>query len=276
MAAVVVHTNADGTTHTHGPTSAKIVALGTVTLAGATFMIDRDGQIEAGKTTEFGVEHIGGAAVEPTAAWIANPDGKKLCEPVKAEVHDNHCHMNVMPLYPVKKAAFVLQVGDEEAVVDVARGASPCNDGILSVFHAVDDPSTRMFLELKLHGDAGDLELWLYKSAGEQTSWQSSTGKRDVRPFDVPKETKITIAFQSHEGKAVELAIRNGDQNEDEEGVANMREAGTNYFIFPGDSGQDPEWLKGEDWRGIAKITFEVDGKSYGCDPFVLVPHEVL
>ena len=44
--ATVVHTNADGTTHTHGPTSAKIVALGSVTLGGETFMIDRDGQIE--------------------------------------------------------------------------------------------------------------------------------------------------------------------------------------------------------------------------------------
>ena len=52
--ATVVHTNADGTTHVHGPSSAKIVALGTVTLGGATFMVDRDGQISAGGITEFG------------------------------------------------------------------------------------------------------------------------------------------------------------------------------------------------------------------------------
>ena len=102
--ATVVHTNADGTTHTHGPTSAKIVALGTVSLGGATFMIDRDGQIEAGRTTEFGIEHAPPADVEtdaeeaaskrrrksvvvPTGAWIANPDGKKLCEAVAPSTH---------------------------------------------------------------------------------------------------------------------------------------------------------------------------------------------
>ena len=153
MAAVVVHMNADGTTHTHGPTQAKIVALGTVKLGGATFMIDRDGHVEAGGTTEFGVELLDrDAAVVPSGAWIANPDGKKLCEPVSGEGHDNHWHFNVKPLYPVKRANFVLQVGEEEVLVDFARGASPCNDGILSVFSAG-------FLELKQHGDAGDLEL---------------------------------------------------------------------------------------------------------------------
>jgi hypothetical protein len=162
MAAVVVHTNADGTTHTHGPTSAKIVALGTVTLAGATFMIDRDGQIEAGKTTEFGIEHIGGADVEPSGAWIQNPDGKKLCDPVTGEGHEAvpgqapHWHFNVTPLYPVKTSQFALAAGGEEVIVDVVRGAAPHNDGILSVF---DCGGNRGFLELKLHGDAGDLEL---------------------------------------------------------------------------------------------------------------------
>ena len=294
--ATVVHTNADGTTHTHGPTSAKIVALGTVSLGGATFMVDRDGQIEAGKTTEFGVEHVpSGAepaegeapskrqrksAVVPSGAWFVNPDGKKLCEPVAGEGHDTgdgeggHWHFNVTPLYPVKKCAFVLQVGEEEAVVDFARGAAPCNDGILSVLKATDDAEWRGFLELKLHGDAGDLELWLYANAGGQTSWQSHTGK--PVPFDVPKDTVVRLSFPSHAGKTIELRVRNGDENEDEEGTANMRGSGTNYFIFPGESGQDPEWLKGEKWRGVVVVAFEAEGKSFACDPFVLVPHEAL
>ena len=56
-----------------------------------------------------------------------------------------------------------------------------------------------------------------------------------------------------------------------------MRDGGkTNYFIFPGESGQDPEWLKGEDWRGTVKVAFDADGKTYACDPFVLVPHDAL
>jgi hypothetical protein len=279
--ATVVHTDpVTGETHTHGPTSAKIVALGTVTVGGATFMIDRDGQLESGGETEFGVEHIGGEKVEPTGAYLVNPDGTKLCDPVKGMGHatndgNSHWHFNMVPLYPVKKCqGFVLQVGEKEAIVPHYPGAGPCNDGILSVFKAADAPDFRGFLELKLHGDAGDLELWLYSSAGRQTSWQSHTGK--PAPFDVPKETVIRLAFPSHEGKTVELRVRNGDKNEDEKGTVNMRDSGTNYFIFPGESGQDPEWLKGEEWRGIVTVAFEVDGKSFGCDPFVLVPHEAL
>eukprot|EP01046_Picozoa_sp_COSAG06_P057065 COSAG06_NODE_11004_length_1583_cov_1.068059_1_plen_83_part_10 len=82
-------------------------------------------------------------------------------------------------------------------------------------------------------------------------------------PFDVSKETVIRLSFPSHASKTVELRVRNGDKNEDEEGTPNMRDGGaTNYFIFPGESGQDPEWLKGEEWRGVVMVGFEADGKS--------------
>ena len=98
--------------HDDGHAPAKIVALGTVTLGGATFMIDRDGQVEAGVETEFGVELVGaaamgtglyehghghstGVAAMPSAAWLANPDGEKLCEPESGEGHDQHWHFKV-------------------------------------------------------------------------------------------------------------------------------------------------------------------------------------
>lgn len=260
--------------HAHGHTSARIVAIGTVTLGGATFAIDREGQIESGAETEFGVELVGGAAAVPSAAWLANPDGTKVCEPAMPEGHDQHWHFNVNPLMPVKKSKFVLRVGEEEAVIDYCRGAQPVNDGILSVFKCPADPEWRGYLELKLHGDAGDLELFLYSSAGTATAWQSSRGK--PTPFDVPKETVICLTFPSHAGKSIELRVRNMDKNEDEDGTANMRDGGTNYFIFPGETGADPEWIKGEKWRGIVTVTFEAGGKSYVADPFVLVPHEAL
>lgn len=271
----VVHNAGTAFEHTHGPTGAKIVGLGTVSLGGATFMIDRDGQVEAGGETEFGVEHVGGADVVPSGAWIANPDGKKLCEPVTSVEHvpepgvPPHWHFNVTPLYPVKKSKFVLQVGDEEAVVDFAPGAAPCNSGILS-------RTPFGFLELTLHGDAGDLELRLFKSSGMRTAWRSHTGK--PLPFDIPAASVVRISFPSHEGKTVELRVRNNDQNEDEEGVPNMRDgAMTNYFIFPGESGQNPEWLVGLEWRGTPVVAFEdAEGNTIECDPFVLVPHEAL
>ena len=177
---------------------------------------------------------------------------------------------------PVKKSKFVLQVGQEEVVVDYARGAQPINGGLLSVVKAAHAPDWRGFLELKLHGDAGDLELWLYDKF-PVSNWSAKGGK--PTPFDVPKETVMTLTFPSHQGKTITMSIRNGDQNEDEEGTPNMRDGRTNYFIFPGESGQDPAWLIGEtvtSWRGLVTVSFEVDGKAYVADPFVLVPHDAL
>ena len=31
-----------------------------------------------------------------------------------------------------------------------------------------------------------------------------------------------------------------------------------------------------EKWRGVVAVAFEAEGKSFACDPFVLVPHEAL
>ena len=138
---------------------AEICSIGTVTIAGSTFMIDREGQVECGKETEFGVELVGGKEATPSAAWLANPNGDKVADPVEGEGHDKHWHFKVDPLMPVKKSKFVLKVGDEEGIVDFCHGARPTNGGILAVFKGLG------FLELKLHGDAGDLELWLYSGA---------------------------------------------------------------------------------------------------------------
>jgi len=270
------HENGHGHSHEHRTKPGEgIVALGTLTVGGSTFMVDREGQIEPGKETTFGVELISGTA-PPSAAWLANPDGETLCDPVTSEDHNQHWHFKVCPLMPVKKSKFVLRVGSEEGVIDFAWGAAPCNDGILTVVKAAHAPDWRGYLELKLHGDAGDLELWLYSVPALYgvRGW-GGVGEKPT-PFDVPKETVIRLTFPSHPGKNLEMRVRNAEKNEDEDGTPNMREGGTNYFIFPGETGQDPEWIKGETWRGTAAAAFEVDGKAYACDPFVLVPHEAL
>jgi len=267
-----VHGHGHSHDHSEGA-HALIVALGTVTLGGATFMVDRDGQIEAGKTTEIGVEHVGGTAgVVPSLAWVANPDGQKLCDPVSGEGHDQHWHFNVEPLYPVKNSKLVLSFGEEEASVSWARGSNPVNGGILSVLKADDKPDKPSgFLELKLHGDAGDLELWLYVNTDGLN--------KKPRPLDVPKETVLSLTFPSHAGKTIEMRVRDMEENADEDGKPNMRQGGTNYFIFPGESGQDPAWLVGEtvtSWRGVVSVAFDANGKSYVAEPFVLVPHDAL
>jgi len=258
--------------HDHGEEPAKIVGLGAVMLGGATFIIDREGQVAAGAKTEFGVEQIAGPPTVPSLAWLANPDGEKLCDPVKGEGHDNHWHFNVEPLEPVKKSKFVLSAGTEEVIVDWRRGAEPVNDGIMTIFK-----EGKLYGELKLHGDAGDLEFWLYAAKPDGNIATDLRGK--PKPFDVPPNTVVRIAFPTHEGKTIELRVRNMEKNEDEAETPNMRPTGTNYFIFPGESEQDPAFLIGEtvkSWRGHAVVSFEANGTSYACDPFVLVPHDAL
>jgi len=263
------HSHGHGHSHEHSENAAKIVGLGTVTLGGSTYMIDRDGQVECGKTTEFGVELVAGTAT-PSFGLLRNPDGTEVADPVKGEGHDSHWHFNVTPLDPVKKCAFVLKQGEEEAVVAFQRGAQPIGGGIMSVFKAIGG-----FLELKLHGDAGDLELWLYSGASlTQNAFKNAEFK--PTPFDVPKETVVTITFPSHAGKQVKLAVRDMDKNPDEEGKENMRGGGTNYFIFPGETDQDPEWLKDEKWRGTAVVSFDGPAGKVECEPFVLCAHEAL
>jgi hypothetical protein len=265
----------------------EVVALGTVNLGGATFAVDREGDIAAGKASTFGVELVSAKAAVPKDAWLQGADGKKVCEPATGEGHDQHWHFTVTPTGPA--ATFVLRVGGETAAIDLAPGAAPCNDGILTILKSQEGGSTPTsarskaqkkkgkkvkdavllpcgLLELKLHDDAGDLELWLY----------SSTVGGKPKPFDIPKETVICVTFPSHGDKAIEMRIRNAGKNEDEDLRPNMRGAKTNYFIFPGETGSDAAWLQGEKWRGNAVVTFEADGNSYACDPFVLVPHTAL
>ncbi|MCG8586221.1 MAG: hypothetical protein MI757_16055 [Pirellulales bacterium] len=116
------------------------------------------------------------------------------------------------------------------------------------------------FVELKLHDDKGDLELWL---ARDQLITQ---------PIDVPSNSEIQISFLNIDGKTVVLRVRNDDQNEDEDGTPNMRNGKTNYFIFPGDSGQDASWLMGADFKSAVQVTFSADGKTYTSEEFALVP----
>lgn len=253
--------------------AAAVVALGTITLGGSIFAVDREGQVEAGKETTFGVELVGGPQATPSRAWLANPDGSEVCEPVGGEGHEQHFHFTLDPLEPVKRSRFMLRVGNNDGSLDFARGEAPCNDGILTVVRAAGRPEWRGYMELKLHGDAGDLELWLYR---QTTSHLFGAPGGKPTPLDVPPDTVVTLTFTSHGRRSVELRVRNAEQNEDEEGAPNMRPSGTNYFIFPGESGQDPAWLADEQFRGVVSAAFEAEGEAYACEPFVLVPHEAL
>ena len=116
-------------------------------------------------------------------------------------------------------------------------------------------------LELKLHDDKGDLELWIAKDA------------KISQPFDLPLDAIVRVTFIDVKGKVVELRVRNADKNEDEDGTANVRAGATNYFIFPGVTGQDAAWLQGAGFQSLVTVAFTAGGKAYVSEEFPLVPH---
>ncbi|HEX2473257.1 MAG TPA: hypothetical protein VHK01_00845 [Lacipirellulaceae bacterium] len=149
---------------------------------------------------------------------------------------------------------------DEAAGAGAHGHAHTPHDGVVAVLNA-EPGGNAGFVELKLHDDKGDLELWLGKD------------REMTQPLDITADTVINVSFKDHPGKTANLAVRNNEQNEDEDGKPNLRRGMTNYFIFPGDSGQDPTWLMGKDFRSAVEVTFTADGKTYRSEQFVLVPH---
>jgi hypothetical protein len=117
------------------------------------------------------------------------------------------------------------------------------------------------FVELKLHDDKGDLELWIGKD------------RQIKEPLDLPADTKINVSFKDLPGKTATLTVRNNQKNEDEEGKANLRDGLTNYFVFPGISGQDSTWLVGKEFKSKVEVTLTVGGEKYKSEEFVLIPH---
>ena len=117
------------------------------------------------------------------------------------------------------------------------------------------------YVEVKLHDDKGDIELWI------------ASDKAITKPIDLPTDAKITVSFPHTKYPVCTLAVRNMDKNEDEDGVATMRDGKTNYFIFPGESGQDASWLMGAEFKENAVVKIEAGGKTWETDVFELHPH---
>jgi len=260
------HGHGHGHGHTHGEGHGEghdhgggIVSLGNLTIAGETFMVDREDQVDKGFETTFGVERVGPGKATGFTAWVQDGKGQRLCDPVTGDSHDDHSHFTVMPRSSDAEF-FAISHGDQVSTISVHPGAAPTSGGIMSPLQDADGKRVG-FIELKLHDDAGDFELWLCKDGGM------------TEPLDFPADTSITVTCATKGNKSVQLTVRNNDENEDEDGKPNMRDGKTNYFIFPGESGQDPEWLQGEKFRSTTTVTFTSEGKAYTAPPFILVPH---
>lgn len=112
-------------------------------------------------------------------------------------------------------------------------------------------------LEIKLHDDAGDLEVWLVK------------GGRDGPPLDLTLDSVLKLELPDLK-RSVELRVRDRETNAGEDGVSNLRSGQTNYFIFPGETGADAKWLMGVDFAAKAQLTLP---GGLSSEVFVLKPH---
>ena len=153
---------------------------------------------------------------------------------------------------------------DHDAAADHPHGDGGGHDGGGSdgVIARITQADSKVgYLRLKLHDDKGDLEMWLARDA------------EFAQPFDLPLDSTITVTFTDKESRTTTLRVRNRDKNEDEDGGPNVRDGRTNYFIFPGATGEDAAWLKGADFLATVKVAVSADGKDYTTSPFVLRPH---
>ena len=111
-------------------------------------------------------------------------------------------------------------------------------------------------IEIKLHDDAVDLEVWLKRGGYEGDAWR------------LPTATILTLDFPVLDRNVI-LAVRDQDRNEDESGASTIVDGNTNYFVFPGETKSDASWLMGADFA--AKVELSFGDKTTGI--FVLRPH---
>ena len=111
-------------------------------------------------------------------------------------------------------------------------------------------------MEIKLHDDAGDLEVWLKKGGYEGEPWR------------LPIDTTLTVEFEGLK-KRIILAVRDQERNEDESGTSTIYQGTTDYFVFPGETQDDASWLMGADFA--AKVIVSFGDATTG--QFVLRPH---
>lgn len=228
-------------------------------------------------------------------AWAVSAAGERLTAPSKAVVENGRLHMHVsLPPGSADASDLVFRLRAQGkdtrvklALVAGATGGSKAttptsatdsadagaaegdaghshektpHDGMLA---RLGGPAKALdgWLELKLHDDKGDLELWLAKD------------KAMSEPLDLPLGAKPTVRFIDFKGRTVTLAVRDTAKNLDEDGAANVRAGKTNYFIFPGNTGADAKWLMGKKFTSIVVVAVPTGETATESAEFVLRPH---
>ena len=245
--------------------------LGVVTVAGNKFRVELFGQVTAGKECAFEVIAMETTADELAALnvylWLEDESGKVTSAPAKGDSGGTAFHFHVTPLENVEPSYRVVvrvRAGDtdDRAGLPLDGHGHEHSDGphhgLVATFAG---GGLNGFLELKLHDDKGDLELWL------------ANDEKISEPFDLPIGSEIQIEFIDVNGKTVTLRARNHDKNEDEAGNPNNRNGETHYFIYPSADGEDASWLQGKQFSSIVVVRWTSDGSAMQSEEFVLKPH---
>lgn len=246
--------------------------LGHVKLVGLEMSVTRFGELVPGVEGAIEVAIVDGAEVDGDLRvflWVENRAGDQLMAPSSGHAEGGHLHFHVNarkgsgdPYRVVLRAR--LNGADERASLPLDghghEHLDTPHEGVVAPF-ASSDGKTTGHLELKLHDDKGDLELWLARD--EAIS----------QPFDLPLDTAVTVKFIDVGNREVALAVRNRETNEDEGGDANILDGRTHYFIYPSQPGVDASWLQGETFQSIVEVSWTADGQTYRSNEFVLVPH---
>ena len=262
----------------HPPTATEHGAtkdLGKVVIAAHEFSVLRLGDVVPGKEAAFEVGLVKGPTGSDLAklnlyAWVEQEDGSQASAPAKGSVEKDHLHFHVTPRADAKGLKrVVLRLRADGGVDERAglpldghgheHGVTP-HEGVVAAFRGADGTAAG-HLELKLHDDKGDLELWLAKDV------------KITQPVDLPLDSVVRVEFTDVGNRVVELRARNKAKNEDEDGTGNVREGRTNYFIFPGETGADAQWLMGTKFSSVVRVRWGAAGAEFTSEEFMLVPH---
>ncbi len=242
--------------------------LGSTTILDKDFSITRFGELIPGREGAFEVSATRDLSNLSAYLWVESKDGTRISAPAKGTPEKGKLHFHVLAHANSEPYRVVLRVReggqDERASLPLdghghEHGSGP-HHGVLAKLLTRAGKQVG-FVELKLHDDKGDLELWIAKD------------EKMTNPLDFPLHSQVQIKFVDHGNKNVALRVRNTDQNEDEDGTANIRRGKTNYFIFPFAAEHNSRWLMGKDFSSIVLVSFEDAGTSYVSEEFVLKPH---
>lgn len=189
-------------------------------------------------------------AAKPEEVGLILSDLENLVSELGAENLDDSSLENlILGLHPV-----IAKLIEAAGMPHIHANEGPNGGFLFPVFDV--DGKQNATVEIKLHDDAGDLEVWLKQ------------GGYDGEPLLLPTATILTLDFPALD-RNVTLGVKDHERNEDESGNSTVVEAKTNYFVFPGETGVDATWLMGADFA--AKVELSFTNATTGS--FVLRPH---